>query len=86
MGLDVANEYGKVINMGEVKYVKDGDLYTGRTADAVMVEDEDDLTGLTGILNPGSIAFTAGYKEMWQLAADGTWVDMLEAETTAETT
>ena len=46
---------------------------------SVMVSSESDLDGLTGYPS-GTIAFTAGYKKMWQLDVDGTtWVDMLEA-------
>lgn len=39
---------------------------------AVMVKDETELANLTGYA-PGTIAFTAGYKAMWQLDLDGNW-------------
>lgn len=46
---------------------------------AVMVKDETELTNLTGYA-PGTIAFTAGYKKMWQLDFDGTWVIIVGGE------
>jgi hypothetical protein len=47
----------------------------------VMVSEENDLQILSAY-PPGTIAFTPGYKKMWQLGLDGeTWVDMLEAVT-----
>lgn len=60
-------------------YVKDGVLHVNSEARAVCVTSENDLDELTGY-SPGSIAFTAGYKKIWQLGADGTWVDLLESE------
>lgn len=46
---------------------------------SVLISSESALSDLTGY-PPGTIAFTAGYKSMWQLDLDGeTWVDMLEA-------
>ena len=38
----------------------------------VLVTGESQLSELTGF-EPGSIAFTAGYANMWQLDPDGTW-------------
>ena len=65
----------RTLNNTEVDYVKDGVLYKGNVADSVMIESLDDLSGLTDLC-PGSIAYTAGYKRMWQLNAAGTWVEI----------
>lgn len=46
---------------------------------AVMVADENELANLEGYA-PGTIAFTAGYKKMWQLDFDGTWVTIVGGE------
>lgn len=71
-------DYNKIMSIGEMAYVDaDGALVTGKEAMAVMVTDEDDLTALAGEVNPGSIAFTAGFKQAWQLKADGTWEQWL---------
>lgn len=42
----------------------------------VMIEDESELEEMTSCA-PGTIAFTAGRKKAWQLAANGEWVYML---------
>ena len=79
MAINVMSEFGKAISIGEIKYFQDDVLNVGREASAVMVESEDQLTELAGMVNPGSFAFTAGLTGMWQLAADGTWVDCLSS-------
>lgn len=43
---------------------------------AVMVKDEGELANLSNYPF-GTIAFTAGYKKMWQLDFDGTWVSII---------
>lgn len=56
-----------------IGYVKDGDFYDNVDAVAVEVSSQSDLSALTGV-QPGSIAFTAGCKNAWQLDVDGsTW-------------
>ena len=37
-----------------------------------------------GIYVPGLIAYTAGYEAMWQLDADGQWVQIVGGENDAE--
>ena len=45
---------------------------------SIMIEDESELASLEGYgVECGSVAFTAGYKKMWQLAEDGTWVSIV---------
>lgn len=38
-----------------------------------MVSSEDDLSGLTEHVAPGSIAYTSGGADKWQLGLDYTW-------------
>ena len=76
--INVSNNYQKIMTLGEIAYMLDGVLMDGREAKMVMVESDDDLTDLAGIVNPGSIAFTAGMGDIWQLKADGTWQSMAE--------
>ena len=67
--IDVINLIGRSI------YIKDGAIIDNATITAIMVEEESDLTGLTGCI-PGSIAYTAGFGSMWQLDADGQWQEV----------
>lgn len=39
----------------------------------IMVRNESELTKFKDV-KPGSIAYTAGYKKMWQKDSDGNWV------------
>lgn len=57
-------------------YVKDGILHKNAVAGTVMVESSADLDNLTEY-ETGSIAYTAGYSDIWQKDADGTWQSML---------
>lgn len=59
--------------IGDIDYVQDTKLVTGAMPSSIMISDESDLDELTEY-TPGSIAYTAGFGEMWQLGADGTWV------------
>ena len=45
-------------------------------ASYVMVTSESDLSELP-TYSAGTIAYTAGFKAMWQLDASGNWVSML---------
>lgn len=60
----------------QMDYVQNGVLHVNGEARSVLVTAAADLAGLTGYA-PGSVAFTAGFKAMWQLAPDGTWVSIL---------
>lgn len=60
-------------------YVKDGELYVNAGARSVCVTGQGDLAELPQDYPPGSVAFTAGFKKIWQLGADGVWVDLLES-------
>ena len=57
----------------DIDYVDgDGDLHIHVKSPEVMITAESDLENLTGY-EPSTIAFTAGYDNMWQLGADGEW-------------
>ena len=60
---------------GNIDYVANGRLHTNTPIKSVMITAETDLALLTGY-EPGTIAYTAGFGSMWQLAADGTWASI----------
>lgn len=60
-------------NAGNTDYIKDGVVYKNAPMKTVMVEEYSDTSSLTGY-EPGTIAYTAGFTNMWQLSANGTWV------------
>lgn len=72
-------DISRVQSMDELDYVDDGDLIRGSSAGSVMIESSSDLSLLTDYA-PGSIAFTAGYENMWQKKADGTWKQFVGEE------
>lgn len=71
------NIIGRQQTSGETDYVQDGTLNRGANAPSVMVTSADDLEDLTEIYTPGTVAYTAGFKAMWQLNAAGEWVSMM---------
>ena len=68
-----------ISTMQPIDYVKDGAVYQNSCPIAIMVGSEDDLDILTDY-TPGSLAFTADLKNLWQLDASGTWQAVLEEE------
>ena len=72
MAIDYIDSSGKLVRCG-------------RVWPDVMVRTENDLPILTGKYLPGTLVFTAGHLQEWQLAADGTWVPKvaLDPETAA---
>lgn len=64
----------------DIDYVdSDGDLHIHVKSPEVMITDKSDLANLTGY-EPSTIAFTAGYANIWQLGADGVWHIIIKAE------
>ena len=61
-----------VTTAGASDYIKDGEKHINVSGLSVMVESSSDLANLTGY-PPTTIAYTAGFGNMWQLDADGTW-------------
>lgn len=56
--------------------VRNGKIYAGVSAPTVMVESESDLANLP-TYPAGTMAYTAGFKALWQLDASGNWVSMI---------
>lgn len=75
--MEVINE-SILSKIGQLDYVKDDILHRGANAPSVMVNSQDDLNQLPSVYPPGTLAYTAGFKAMWQLAADGSWVSLME--------
>ena len=68
------------LNIGDMDtdYIdKSGNLVKNDDAKMVMVRSKADLDALEGY-RPGTIAHTAGFKNMWQLDADGEWQVIVE--------
>ena len=66
----VAQDY----NIVDCDYVKSGVLYCNWQYNGrVQIESSSDLAGIaaTGRYNPGALAHTAGYQNIWELGADG---------------
>lgn len=77
---DRAND--KVIDtvQADVDYIdSDGNAHIHSKVSEVIVTDASDLAGLTGY-GVGSIAYTAGFANMWQLSASGDWVAIVESD------
>ena len=56
--------------------VRNGEIHAGVSAPSIMVESQSDLANLP-TYPAGTMAYTAGYKALWQLDASGNWVSML---------
>lgn len=56
--------------------VRGDDLTPRVAAPTVLIEQQSDLARLPAY-PAGTIAYTAGFKAMWQLSAAGSWVSMI---------
>ena len=63
------------IVIDDIDYIQDNKLIIGSSPRCVMVGSENDLDDLDDY-TPGSVAYTAGYSNMWQLDASGEWVSI----------
>lgn len=63
----------KVVSIGDIDYVKDGEICQQSPVQAVMIKEVEDLDLLESY-EPGTIAFTAGFVNVWQKDVDGEWV------------
>ena len=61
--------------MGNIDYVKDGKIHVDIPSNQVMVVSKAEAESTLADYPPGTIAFTAGYVDIWQKAADATWKD-----------
>lgn len=56
---------------------KDGKIYDMSGSITIMVSGNADLAGLAAKVEPGTIAYTAGWQRAWQLDLNGsTWVSI----------
>lgn len=61
--------------MDNIDYIKNGKIHADVTSNMVMVASKSEAESMLADYPPGTIAFTAGYTNMWQKKADGTWAD-----------
>lgn len=74
-GSDVVYNVDLVSTIGDMGYTKDGELHKHSSASSIMITGSSELSTLTGC-EPGSVAFTAGFENMWQLNASGQWISI----------
>ena len=55
----------------------DGNIHVHVKTTDILVTSKADLDNLTGY-HPGSVAYTAGFGNMWQLDANGEWQAIIE--------
>ena len=65
----------RTTTLGQLDYVQNGVLYVNAAARSVLVTSAEDLPLLPDVI-PGTIAYTAGFKLMWQLNAAGEWIQI----------
>ncbi len=67
----------KVLDLGMIDVVTtDGKVLEDVPCKGVMVTgDPNEINDLPDYM-PGTIGFIAGFSQMWQKAADGTWVEL----------
>lgn len=65
----------QVQDAGNIDYIENGTLYKNSPCKSVLVTGQSELVSLAGY-SPGTVAFTAGFKSMWQLSASGEWVSV----------
>ena len=64
----------QIHDVGNTDYVSaTGELVKGAPVKTVLVASKAEAEALTGY-EPGTIAYTAAYKSMWQLSPTGEWV------------
>lgn len=73
----VATDNGRIQTVSEVDYVKDGKLMSGSESNVVQINSQSELADIAGNYTPGSIAYTAGFKAMWQMNNAGEWVSII---------
>lgn len=61
--------------VSDASYVDNGEVVRHVNPSTVMIGSESDLTVLTDLV-PTSVAYTAGFKSIWQKDVDGTWVEV----------
>ena len=62
-----------VDSRGLTSYVKNGEVVSNNAMIMVLVNDSSDLPVLSDYA-PGTIAYTAGFGQMWQKSPAGEWI------------
>lgn len=65
--------FDAVRNLGDTDYLQDGEIVKDAPMSLILVGSSSDLSSLENY-EPGSIAYTAGFAQMWQLSPAGEWV------------
>ena len=73
---EIYRDEQKVVPVGTTDILNGDELTRNSPAPAVMVAQQSDLASLDGY-PAGTIAYTAGFKAMWQLGLDGSWVSLM---------
>ena len=68
--------FDAVQDLGNIDYVKNGVIYKNAPCVAVLIASSADLELLEDY-EAGTVAFTAGFENMWQKDIDGTFVQMI---------
>ena len=68
--VDIVNE------VGNQDYVLGGEIHKNAPIAVILVGSESDLALLAGKYEPGAVAYTAGFVNIWQLGIDGNWVEV----------
>ena len=63
-----------------MKVLKNGKLIDVVPAECVMVSSQSDLADIKNQCEAGTIAFTAGFKKIWQLDSNNQWQEIKAAE------
>ncbi len=63
------------VQINDRAYVTQDGKLVGNPKAEYMVDSESDLQDIENVA-PGTVAYTAGLKSMWQLSASGEWVKM----------
>lgn len=63
----------KEISLGVTDIFDGNMLIKGAEMKLVMVSSYDDLDTIAPLYMAGTIAYTAGFQNKWQLGTDGTW-------------
>jgi hypothetical protein len=58
-------------------YIKDGLFIGSLPGYSILIQTEAELADIPEELPPGTIAYTAGFKKMWQKSVDGDWESLL---------
>lgn len=67
----------KLSKTGQVDYIRDGILHRGANVPSILVNEQSELDALPKDYPPGTVAYIAGFKAMWQLGANGVWVSLM---------